>query len=258
MGNGCCCCCGSKTTADKVSPQTTYKPTPHHNPGGHRFGDIAITTNDPKKLLEGYEDEPLVSLEEALKPFHGQIDQLPERIKEAKKKCNHSSKHKLTEDESAAIYIYSMSWTRTCVYDRLQEALKQGDRAEVKRWFKFIKLFKSGLDKLPEVKGEVWQGTEYNEKKEKLFTSDEKQLFVGLGSCSPSDKDLKQQLGRDAAGRKILIGYGPFVKARDVTGYTANNYPELIVFPGAKVGKADTKTDPDGTVYIHFTRRYSE
>ena len=62
------------------------------------------------KLIDGYEDEPLVSLEEALKPFDGKIDQLSYYIKEAKTKCHYPSEHSLTHDESAAIYIYTMKW----------------------------------------------------------------------------------------------------------------------------------------------------
>lgn len=278
MGNGCCCCCRPKSGYRVISPErkspallASQRPSPEivlpekasqykaeKNPNKSRSGDLSISKQNTAKLIEGYEKEPVVSLEEALGPFHGEIDQLPERIKEAKTKCYYPSKHQLTRDESAAIYIHSMNWKKTCVYDKLQAALKSGNQAEAKRWFKFLKLYKSALDKLPEAKGNVWQGTAYDEQKKKLLTSDEQPLYVGMGSCSPSDKALKKQLEKDSIGKKILVGYGPFVKAKDVTGYTAGDQEEFVIFPGSKLAKADVESDPDGTLYTHFTKKFSK
>lgn len=277
MGNGCCCCCpktgynamspqrkssaslgSERASPEIVVPQKADQYKAQENPNKPRFGHIGISSQNTAKLIEGYEKEPVVSLEEALEPFHGQIDQLPERIKEAKTKCYYPSKHQLTRDESAAIYIYSMNWRETNVHDKLQAALKSGNQAEAKRWFKFLKLYKSALDKLPEAKETVWQGTAYDEQKKKLLTSGDQPLYIGLGSCSPSDKALKKQLERDGIGRKLLVGYGPFVKAKDVTSYTAGDQEEYAIFPGSKVAKADVQSDPDGTVYTHFTNKFSK
>lgn len=69
---------------------------------------IDISTSDRSKLIDGYKNQPLVSLEEALKPFYGHIDRLAIQIKQAKEQCHHPSEHHLTHDESAAIYRHSI------------------------------------------------------------------------------------------------------------------------------------------------------
>ena len=250
---GSCCCSGSDPKPVDGRTRTQKPVQPHSD--RPRFTDISINTKDPAKLIEGYEKQPLLTLEEALEPLDDDIDQLAPRIQDAKNRCNKSRKHKLTIDESAAIYVYTM---KQGVYDELQAAFKRGDKEEMKKWLKYIKLFKNGLDKLPDAKAEVWQATHYDERTKQLLTSDEQPLFVGLGSCSPSDEDLKHHLGKDAAGRKIFIGYGLFIKAKDVTGYTANDYQELMLFPGAQLGKGNVFVNPDGSVYIHFTKKFGQ
>lgn len=260
MGAG--CCSGGSKTATQVSP--THQRVPQVASGKPRFTDISVMTTDPLKLIAGYEKEPLVSLEEALSPFQKEIDQLAHHIQQAKKKCLHPSNRQLTHDQSAAIYIYTMRWGKKCVYDHLQDAWKAAERSKTKEppvmkpWFKFLKLFKAGLDKLPDAKEEMWQATAYSEKDKELYTSDTQPLYISMGSCAPSEKELREHLGKDSTGRKIFIGYGLFVKGKVVTGYTASDIKEVFVFPGPKIGKAEVVVGPDGVVYIHFTRKYSE
>ena len=178
MGSGCSDCCKSEPqphlptpTVDKTktpsAPRTPKPITPksitpkpktpstHQEERNHRFNKLAITQRNPLSLIKGYLDEPVVSLEEALKPFDDEIDQLSYYIQEAKTKCHYPSPHGLTRNESAAIYIYTMKWYDKCLYDYLEEAWESNDPSKLKPWFKYLKLFKSAFDKLPGATTEI-------------------------------------------------------------------------------------------------------
>ncbi|CAF3254994.1 unnamed protein product [Rotaria sp. Silwood2] len=139
-----------KPPSETISFKIRTSPKMRDDLAMERFSQLSISTSDPLRLIYGYLNEPLVSLEEALQPFHDQIDQLSHFIKEAKTECCYPSEHNLTRDESAAIYIYTMKWANNCLYDHLQEAWKTEDRATMKRWFKYLRLFQSAFDKLPD------------------------------------------------------------------------------------------------------------
>ena len=263
-------CCGGKSEAvqPKTAPvayrtrspiktqteQPRYRSAPavRENFALERFGNIGFSRKNRLKLIDGYENERLVSLEEALQPFDGKIDQLSYYIKEAKTKCRHPSEHNLTRDESAAIYIYTMKWRDRCLYDHLEAAWNSEDPSKLKPWFRYLRLFKSALDKLPIVRTEVWQGAYYDEKiKEKLNTKP-LILYTSMSSCSPSVNEIKDFLQKNPDARTILIGYGS-VNGKSITGYTVGTSREVIVMPGTNLGVAKyIVNDSNGSVIAHL------
>ena len=124
-----------------------------------RFVDNSAASDD-KKLgpVYGYQSQPLVSLEEALEPIQSQIKALAEYIDVAKGHCHYPNEHGLTQDESAAIFLYTMDWDEQSLYRVLNAALRSSDRRSLKPWFKFLKLFNTALGKLPIAKQNVWRG----------------------------------------------------------------------------------------------------
>jgi len=76
----------------------------------------------------GYEDSPLLTLEEAVEKIISFLSHLMNYVATAKKKYNRHS-NLLTPDESAAAYLYSMP---TPFYLRLNEILRAKDRHELK------------------------------------------------------------------------------------------------------------------------------
>jgi hypothetical protein len=218
-----------------------------------RISKVRISRIDPLELIKGYENVRLVTLEEALKAFHGQIHDLSDRINEAKAKCNRSSKYRLTHDESAAIYIYSMKWEPQCVYDHLHAAWNSRNRSHLIPWFKYLRLFKSGLDKLPNAKTEIWQGIAYDQNIKEKLTSNT--LYSFLGSCSTSEHEIKNYLHNNVSTRIILIGYES-VDGKLVTGYTAGDWSEVILWPGVKVAIAKPREIyGNGSVTYHLGRK---
>src|SRR5579871_5154544 len=99
-----------------------------------RFLDIEI---GDKKLppLGAYWQHSLLPLEQALEPVMSRFDQLDRSINEAKKHCCYPSKHQLTREESAALFLYTMEGGDNSFYHILNEALRSENRRALRPWF---------------------------------------------------------------------------------------------------------------------------
>jgi len=267
-------CCGKSKAVSPSTKQEVYRSrspiiekndTPridsssqHDYSAMQRISNIALTTNNPQQLMTGYHDEPRASLEEALQPVNGRMDHLSQHIKEAKAKCHHPSEHNLTRDESAAIYIYTMKWDNRCVHNQLQGALNSGDRSQLKPWFMYLKLLKSALDKLPTASTGIWQGTSFDHRLNEKFSSQSASLYTSLGSCSPSEGEIKKYLHKHSGPKTMLINYES-VNGKLVTGYTASKSHEIIIWPGMKVGVSKYATvDDHGSIIAHLANKTSK
>lgn len=223
-----------------------------------RLTKIAIAHRNPLQLIEGYRDEPLVSLEEALQTFQGNINHLSNQIAEAKRKCRQSSTHGLTLDESAAIYLYSMSNDSDSVYAHLQRSWEANDRHLMKPWLRYLRLFFHGVEKLPSVKGEVWQGIPYNDQSIDQLTANAKTSYTMMGSAVTSFHEVHDYFDQSRVARRILIGYNQ-VDGKDVDGYTAPNFPSVLLQPGLKLNSnLQVHRFQDGTIAFHFSKLMSE
>ena len=237
MGSACSCCKSNHVQPTLTQVRRPSPPPRRESDPMQRFNKASINTKDPLILINGYQYEPLVSLEEALKSFDDKINQLYKYIQEAKMKCYYPNAHGLTRDESAAIYIYTMRWEPRCVYDHLEDAWESKDRLQLKPWFKYLKLFRSALDKLPNAKTEVWQGVAYDEDIRKMLSPSSSPLYSSMGSCLTSEREMRDYLHKKGDKKTILIGYES-VNAKDIIDYTVNKSKEVIIWPGAKVNQA--------------------
>ncbi|CAF5094180.1 unnamed protein product, partial [Rotaria sp. Silwood1] len=125
----------SKLNEMEKSPRSS--PVEQNNTTSQRFYRISISTLNLLELVDGYLNEPIVSLEEALEPVARTIIGLPTYIEEAKAKCHYPSKHGLSRDESAAIYIYTMPLKKKTFFDHFQEAWNSRSRSTMKPWVKY-------------------------------------------------------------------------------------------------------------------------
>ncbi|CAF1383332.1 unnamed protein product [Rotaria sordida] len=216
-----------------------------------QFCKIGIIKTNPLRLINDYLDDRLVSLEEALKPFDAEIDHLSYNIEEAKAKCHYPSEYKLTRDESASIYIYTIRWKDQCLYDHLQAAWRSQDRSKMKPWFKYLKLFKSALDKLPNTKGEIWQGALYDEAIKETLASESSSLYSTMTSCSPSNTGIVDYLQTNVGTKLIIVGFKS-VNGKSLSDYTANQSKEVMLWPGIKLDVVRViMVNETGSVIVH-------
>ena len=121
-------------------------------PINHRL--VANIRGEPTQMLKpisGYEREDLVSIEEACKPLEKVLDhELKQNISIAKMNST-ERKYGLTQDEAAAIHLYTMEWDEreNSLYMVLNQTLRAADRTKLRPWFKYLKLFLTGFFKLP-------------------------------------------------------------------------------------------------------------
>ncbi|CAF3724819.1 unnamed protein product [Rotaria socialis] len=202
-----------------------------------RFSNIGISKTNPLRLIDNYLNERLVSLEEALEPVVVQIDSLPSYIEKAKAKCHYPSEYRLTLDESAAIYIYTMKWEGQCLYDQLQAAWASEDRSEMKPWFKYLKLFRRALDKLPSTNDEIWQGTHYDETLNETLASESSSFYSSMALCSPSNMTIVDYLQANVGTNLVIVGFKS-VNGKSISHYSANQSKQIMLWPGIKMDVA--------------------
>jgi hypothetical protein len=222
-----------------------------------RFSKISFHKRNPLELIEGYQNELITSLEEALAYFKHKIPRLSKQVKAAKRECRYPSDHGLTQDESAAIYLYSMRGENN-VYEHLETAWSSWDRSQMEPWFKYLNLLKSALDKIPNVKTEIWQGITFDKDLETTLRTEPLQLYTCMGSCLSSRKEIKDHFNGKSVSRAIFIGYES-VDGKDVTAYTQLDTKEIMMWPGVKLNKAkEIEVDSYGSLHVHFVRKIGE
>ncbi|CAF3214894.1 unnamed protein product [Rotaria socialis] len=214
----------------------------------NRFGDIDAS-NKRLPPIYGYHAEKSVTIEKALEPIESEIEELPRFIKIAKKHCHFPSEHGLTQDQSAAIYIYTMEWGDTTLYRVLNKALRSENRQALKIWFPYLKLFDTALDKLPTVKEAVWRGIPIDIGKN--FIKNQTVTWWSVNSCSSSPNVIKTFLGGTQNSTLFLI---ETMNGKKISGYTEyENEDEVILRMGSEFRvKGDPLAQLNGSYVVHL------
>ena len=115
-----------------------------------RFSDF---TSQPQRMLPpilGYENMPLVSLEEAVNPLTSFVPEV-ERMAWTVKQNHFEREHGLTDDESASILLYTMEWEprNKSFYAILNNTLQAANRQLLRPWFLYLRLIMTSLAKIP-------------------------------------------------------------------------------------------------------------
>ncbi|CAF1161901.1 unnamed protein product [Rotaria sp. Silwood1] len=211
----------------------------------HRFTDIEST---PKRLtpVYGYLTHQLVPLQKALEPISSQIDQLDRFSKIAKNECHFPSEHGLTRDESAAIFLYTMEWGESSLYQVINRTLRAEDRSTLKPWFGYLKLFDAAVQKLPTVQKNIWRGAARNIAQN--YKAGDEFTWWTISSCSTTVNIIKDFLGSNST--LFLI---EAVNGKDISKYT--NYPsenEVILCPGTRLRVVSDPLDQPPMHVVHL------
>jgi hypothetical protein len=205
-------------------------------------------SNEELESIGAYWQNSLVSLEEALEPVMARFDQLDRSIKEAKKRCRYPSKHGLTRDESAAVFLYSMEGGDNSLYRLLNETLRSKNRRAAKLWFGYLKLFDTALNKLPTVRKSIWRGM--NGDFSHMYKKDDILTWWSVSSCSVSMTVAQQFLESDKNGTLLMI---EAKNAKDISDYTNfSNEKEIILKPGTQLRVEDNAFSHSGLIVVHL------
>lgn len=117
-----------------------------------RFADIEPMNE--REVIDHYLQYSLVSLEEAVVPICDLVSNITEYVTTAKLMFL-SPVENLNQDESAAIYLYTMA---SPFHGKLNSAMRSTHINRVKPYFLYLKLFYTALGKLPCKRKIVWRG----------------------------------------------------------------------------------------------------
>ncbi|CAF1670079.1 unnamed protein product, partial [Adineta ricciae] len=107
---------------------------------------------------------PLVSLEQALEPLVSILPEVQSHVYVAKQRCKKPADN-LTQDESASIMLYTMSWEplEECLYNVLNQTLRSANRQQkLKPWYSYLRLFLNALLRLPPLNETIYRGVKLN------------------------------------------------------------------------------------------------
>ena len=182
--------------------------------------ELQRTNHSP---IHGYEDLPVMALEQAVERIVSLVDNILQYADDAKLKCNRTA-NILTVDESAAIYLYTMS---TPFFSRLNDTLRAEQRDALKPWFAFLKLFISALEKLPSSSVRVWRAVCGNI--DPLAVEGNLRIWWSVNSCSTNLRALEAYLGCNGT----LFAIDP-INGKHISSYSAfPDEEEVILMPGA-------------------------
>jgi len=175
----------------------------------------------------GYQHMPVMKLEEAMREIIFTNHDIKKDIDQATIDCKKVNT-KLTLDESAAIRLYTMT---PSVYKQLNAALRTENRNELEKWFPYLRLLITALNKLPSLPTTtVYRGVaddiSFNFDEDKSV-----QRWWSINSCSTDLKVIEHFLGGSGTFFIIETSYG-----KNISEYSAKrDEKEIILMPGTRV-----------------------
>jgi hypothetical protein len=213
-------------------------------------------SDEPKQLLQpisGYTHEPLLPLEEACEPLLTIVSRLPAHIWIAKQNSKNPADG-LTQDESAAIRLYTMEWDtspdepRGSLYAHLNHTLKEVDRTKLRPWFRYLKLFLTALAKLPSAPRQtVWRGVRKDHSVD--YPPGAEITWWAFSSCTTSLSVLESDLYLGNIGTRTLFSIET-INARTIRShshFTAED--EILLLPGTFF-EVKSRLNPATDLYI--------
>ncbi|CAF4397125.1 unnamed protein product [Rotaria socialis] len=207
---------------------------------------------EPLKMLLpicGYEDSPLVSLEKAVKPLLAILPDLKYDAHTAKQESAEKPADGLTRDESAAIILYSMEGKsrEKSLYYTLNSILRSENRSKLEPWFLYLKLFMSGLTRLPSARQFVYRGVKMD--LSKRYKKGDVFIWWAFSSCSASLEALENEdfLGR--TGKRTLFTID-CDNGKDISQHVYYQLEKEILLPAASQFEVVASLEPADDFHI--------
>jgi hypothetical protein len=172
--------------------------------------------------IHGYQHVRVMALERAVERLVPVVEDINKYVDDAKRKCNRTS-NLLTWDESAAIYLYTMS---TPFFACLNDTLRAEQRYALKPWFAFLKLFMHALKKLPSSSLKVWRAVSGDI--DSFVVNNNVIIWWSVNSCSTNLSVIQIYLH----DRGIVFAIDA-IDGKNISEYSAfPDEQEIILMPG--------------------------
>ncbi|CAF0948385.1 unnamed protein product [Didymodactylos carnosus] len=222
-----------------------------------RYFDLIKEPIEVLLPVEGYQDVILMPLDIAVEGLEEIIPDVQQKARIAKARCREPCPDGLTQDESAAILLYTFEWIpyQRCLYYRLNETLRSKDRRQLIRWFPYLKLVLTALFKLPSVRQTVYRGV-------KIDKSQDYQIgavvpWWGFSSCTDTLAMLESEQFLGNRGTRTLFNIecfnGKVIKSHSY--YKHEN--EVLILPATQF-RVISKLNPAPGLHIIQLREITD
>ena len=170
-----------------------------------RITNVALEDNEFLAAITGYENKPIVSIEEAVKPLTSIVYMVETQATVAKNICKRR-RTDLEADKAAAIMLYTMSWEpyEKCLFPMLNDALRLKNRSILRSWFLYLKLFFVALDDLPvAVNQRLFRGVKKD--LSHLYKLGQPVIWWGFSSCSTDEYVAKREEYCGKTGKRTIF-----------------------------------------------------
>jgi hypothetical protein len=198
----------------------------------HRFSDIAGESCQMLMPIQGYEKQPLVSLEEAVESIVQLVPDVKRMAFVAKEKCQKTPANNLSIDESASIILYSMDWEpqEQCLYHVLNKTLREKNRKQLIPWFRYLKLVLTALSRLPSSHHVVFRGIKGDIRKD--YQEGKTIYWWGFSSCTTKMSVLKNEDFLGSSGTRTMFTIECF-SGKDIRQHSDfQSEDEILLLPG--------------------------
>lgn len=206
-----------------------------------------------ESVVEGFEQQPITTLEEALKqlrPFDNDYDDM---VQIAKSKACYSGDD-LTKHEATAIFIYTMKHLHTNqdISIQLNQALRYGIHVDANRWIPYLKLFVNGLNKLPQKKGRIWRCAQGNISED----YQDECIWLGFSSCTETKWVAEDFVDKYKPHTLFVIDC---INGKAIRNYSDHPWEdEVLLMPGThlRVIKKESQSHGIKVVYLQEEPSY--
>ena len=183
--------------------------------------------------LQGFENMPLVSLDEATKPLIPHVPEIKEMVHVVRGNSREPNDG-LTVEESASIMLYSLPWTvpQDSFYCILNTMLRSTNRdTQLPPWLLYLRLFITALTKLPSTPGrKVYRGVKMDIHDNYLVGST--CVWWGFSSCTSTVSVLENDQFVGKTGARTLFSIECDTGKSIMNHSRSGKEDEILLLPG--------------------------
>ena len=202
--------------------------------------------------IEGFDETPLVSLEEAIEPLINIVQNVLEMLSKVKKKTRSRSAiqaardwYGLEWDESDSIALYTLGKESDNLYSSLNQALRIRTPRKIEPWLHFLKLLVTACCKLPSKECAVWRGIVGDVSAQ--YVKGGRKVWWGFSSCSKDIQVLDRFIKNGELRTIFMI---QCIKGKCIQPFSLyKNESEIVLMPGTYL-KVEGKLEVSPGVWI--------